>query len=149
MHFHNSVQTNATRHSPAAETAYEMLHQHKTSWPPSYLNEASAGWRWPWPAAGPTPIADTPPQRWPSSDNFGRHWLTQSGRSPPPRCVLLLRGWCPCTCVPSLPESWAEHWKSVVNDDISPCWCNVEITHWFHIFCHVACKFVEIKASIN
>lgn len=100
---------------------------------PPYLNESSAGWRWPWPAAGLTPTAGTPPQRWPSGDNFGHRCSTQSGRSPPPRCVLLPRGWSPCTCGPSLPESWARHWESVGNGFISPCWCNIKITHWFHL----------------
>lgn len=123
-----------------------MVLQHKMSWTPSYLNEASAGWRWPWPAAGRTPTADIPPQRWPSSGNFGRRWLAQSGRFHPPRCVLLLRGWCPCKCAPSLPESWAQHRKWDVNnvDLIIPCFqLNVDT------FCHIVLKFVAIKAAIN
>lgn len=102
---HSSFQTNASRHSPAAETAHELLLQREESRTPPYLNESSAGWRWPWPAAGPTPIADTPPQRWPSGGNCGRRCSTQSGRSPPPRCALWPRGWSPCTCGPSLPGS--------------------------------------------
>lgn len=131
---------------------YEKVLQHKMSWTPSYLNEASAGWRWPWPAAGLTPTADIPPQRWPSSGNFGRRWLTRSGRFHPPRCVLLLRGWCPCKCAPSLPESWAQRRKWDVNDAISPF--NVDlIIPCFQLnvdtFWYIVLKFVAIKAAIN